>query len=83
MLYNDINCVNVNNKIEAYTPCKLKNCNFQYIFLNLITSVIDGAKFMKFGRHVVKGHSEGTVSQIFDLGPSFYFMKCRTLNVKN
>ena len=20
---------------------------------------------------------EGTVSQIFDLGPSFYFMKCR------
>ena len=38
---------------------------------------------MKFGRHVVKGHSEGTVSQIFDLGPSFYFMKCRKLNVKN
>ena len=34
---------------------------------------------MKFGRHVVKAHSEGTVSQIFDLGSSFYFMNSRKL----
>ena len=25
---------------------------------------------------------EGTVSQIFDLGPSFYFMKCRKKGLK-
>ena len=80
MLFNYINCVNVSNKIEVYTPSKLKICNFQYICLNLIISVIYGAKFMKFGRHVVKGHSEGTVSQIFYLCPSCFFLtKCRIL----
>ena len=61
----------------------IKKKKIQYIFLNLIISVIDGAKFMKFGRHVVKGHSEGTVPQIIYLCPSFYFMKFRKLNVKN
>ena len=37
---------------------------------------------MKFGTHVAKAHSEGTVSHIFDLGPSFYFMKSRKLSCK-
>ena len=32
---------------------------------------------MKFGTHVAKAYSEGTVSHIFYLGPSFYFMKSR------
>ena len=32
---------------------------------------------MKIGGHVVHIHLEGTVSQIFDLGHSFYFMKSR------
>ena len=31
---------------------------------------------------VVESHSEGTVSQIFYLGPSFYFMKSRKLSSK-
>ena len=34
---------------------------------------------MKIGTHVAKTHSEGTVSHIFYLGPSFYFMKSRKL----
>ena len=34
---------------------------------------------MKFVTLVVGCHSEGTVSQIFYLGPSFYFMKSRNL----
>ena len=34
-------------------------------------------KFMKFKIHVLEGHSEGTMSQIFDLGLSFYFMQSR------
>ena len=40
------------------------------------------AKFTKFGTHVVQSNSEGTVSQIFYLGPSFYFMKSRKLGCK-
>ena len=37
---------------------------------------------MKIDRLVVESYSEGTVSQILYLGPSFYFMKCRKLGNK-
>ena len=37
---------------------------------------------MKFGTCIVKAHSEGTVSQIFYLGPSFYLMISRKLCLK-
>ena len=50
-----------------------KNCKFQIFFFNWSFSVIYGAKLTKFGTCVVEGHLEGTVSQIFDLGPSFLF----------
>ena len=66
MLHNDLKFENVANKIEVHTTLEYKKCNFQYIFLNLIISVIHGAKITKFGTHVVEDHSEGTVSQIFD-----------------
>ena len=33
--------------------------------------------------HVDEGHLEGSVSQIFYLGPSFYFMQSRKKVVKN
>ena len=82
MLSNDLKYVNVTNKKEAHTAWK-KNCNFEKFFFNWIISVMDRAKFTKFGTHVVKGHSEGTVSQIFYLGPSVYFMKSRKLSSKN
>ena len=36
----------------------------------------------KFCTHVVEGHLEGTVSQIFYLGLSLYFMKSRKLSYK-
>ena len=32
---------------------------------------------MKLSRHKVRIHIEGTVSQIFHIGPSFYFIKFR------
>ena len=82
MLSNDLKFVNVNNKVEIHLTRKLKNRNFQYIFLNWIITVIYGPKFTKFETGLVEGHSEGTVSQIFYLGPSFYFMKCRKLGCK-
>ena len=75
MLYNDLKYVNVTNKIKVHTTLEFKNCNFQYIFLNWIISVIHGAKVTKFG------HSEGTVSQISYLGLSFYSMKSRKLSL--
>ena len=30
--------------------------------------------------HVDRNHMEGTVSQIFDIGPSLDFIKCRKLS---
>ena len=35
---------------------------------------------MKIAGHVVKVHLEATLSQLFYLGPSFYFMKSRKLS---
>ena len=75
MLYSDLKHVNVGNKIEVYST-------WEYFFLNLIIPVINGATFTKFETPLVKGHSEGTVSQNFDIGPSFYFMKSRKLSSK-
>ena len=82
MLSNDLKYVNVAIKIEVYTTWEFKTFNFQFIFLNWIISLIHEANFTRFGRHVAKDHSEGTVSQIFYLGPSFHFMKSRKLSSK-
>ena len=82
MLHNDQKYVNVANKIQVHATLEYKNCNFQYIILNLIISVIHGANVTKFGTHVVGIHSKGTVSQIFDLGLSFHFMQSRKLSCK-
>ena len=79
MLHNDLKYVNVANKIEVHTTLEYKNCNFQYNLSDLIISVISGAKITKFGTPVVVDHSEGTISQIFDLRLSFYFMQSRKL----
>ena len=65
MLYHDLNYLNVANEIEVLTTLELKNCNFQYIFLNLIISVIHGAKITKFGTHVAEHHSEEPCLRIF------------------
>ena len=60
-----------------------KKSNFQSIFLRWIISVIHGGKFTKFGTHLIEGHLKGTVSQICDLGLSFYLMMSRKLSCKN
>ena len=42
----------------------------------------NGATITKFGTHVAEHHSEGTMSQIFNLGPSPHFIKSRKLSFK-
>ena len=80
MQYNDLKYVNVGNKVELLTTWKLKKCNFQSISFKWIISVIYVGKFTKFGTHLVEGHLEGTMSQIFYLGLGFYFMMSRKLS---
>ena len=74
MLSNDLNYLNVTYTVEIHPTWEFKSCNFQYIFLNWIFSVNYEAKITKFGICIVEGHSEGTMSQIFFLCLSFYFM---------
>ena len=82
MLSNDLNYLNLTYTVEIHPTWEFKSCNFQNIFLNWIISDIYEAKITKCCTCVVDGHSEGTVSQIFDLGPSFYFMKSRKLSCR-
>ena len=54
-----------------YQNDKSKNLNFDKIFLNVHFSITIAYKFCVLSLHI---HSEGTVSQIFNLGLSFYLM---------
>ena len=57
-----------------YENNKSKNLNFDNIFLNVhfsITIAYTNIKFRLLSLHI---HSEGNMSQIFNLGLTFYFM---------
>ena len=53
---------------------KSKKLIFDNYFLNLNFSITMVYKELKFCFLILLTHSEGTVSQIFHLGLSFYFM---------
>ena len=82
MLNHDIDVVNMSNEIKSQIKREFRNCNFSYIFLNWNISVIIGAKLIKLCTLVVNAHWEGTVSQIFYLGLSLYFMKSGKFSCK-
>ena len=50
------------------------NSFFHYYFSNVHISVNNEFRNLKLGIHVASIYIEGTVSQIFALGSSFYFM---------
>ena len=79
MLNNDMNYVNISSEIRVGIKREFRNCNFSNICLNCNISLIIGPKLVKFGTCTVKTHSEGTVSQIFYLDLSFYFMLSRNV----
>ena len=57
---------------------KVKDPILHYYFLNKDISVTDKENSLEFSRVVLEVSLEGSMSQIFYLGPSFYFMLCRT-----
>ena len=63
--------------LQNYSPKKLKNIVFPYICLNKDISFNITCTLLKLYMPVLEYVMEGTMSQIVDLGPSFYFMKCR------
>ena len=62
---------------------KFENSFFFIYFLNKDISFNIPSTFLISLIYVDEGHMEGSVSQIFDLGPSFYFMRSRKKVLKN
>ena len=54
---------------------KFENLLFFKYFLNKYISFNISWMLVKFGIHVYECHLEGSVSQIFYLGPSFFFIQ--------
>ena len=61
---------------------KIKNVIFHGHFFNMDISLPIAYKQLKFSTSIYEIQMQGSVSQFFDLGPSFYFIKCRNLNIK-
>ena len=55
---------------------------FSYIVFNKDTSLNISLISWTFSTHIDEEQMQGSVSQIFFLGPSFYFIKSRKLNLK-
>ena len=51
-------------------------------FLNIDISLNMSIAFIHIDLPIIETMMEGTPSQIVDLGPSFYFMQCRILDMK-
>ena len=56
---------------------KYEKCIFSFIFLNKDILLNKLYTVFKIDMLILDTIIEGTVSQNFDLGPRFYFMKCR------
>ena len=55
---------------------KYEKCTFSLFFLNkdILLNIL--YTVFKIDMFILETMMEGTISQIFDLGPRFYFMKC-------
>ena len=61
---------------------KNENLFFYQLFFNMDISLPITYKPFKFSTCIHEIWLQGRVSQNFDLGPSYDFMKCRNLNIK-
>ena len=59
--------------MESYSGKNTKIAFFSYYFLNMDISLNINFPLTKFDMLILHDIMEGTLSQIFNLGPSFYF----------
>ena len=71
-LSNDIMQKEMQREITEMKVSKSKSLIFSKHFFNMDISAAVALNFSKFGICGPKTHMEGSVSQIFNLGPSFY-----------
>ena len=81
LLYN-MNYIIVNQELFQLGGREIKNQLFNMYFLIEDISLNNTFRSIQFLTHIHNIHMEGTVSQIFDLGISFCFIKCRKFCLK-
>ena len=77
-----INHIKMHFEITEIMVRKRENVILYQHFLNIDISLPIPYKPFKFSTCIHEIWVQGSVSQNFDLGPSFDFMKCRNLNIK-
>ena len=77
-----INHIKMHFEVTEIMVRKSENVIFHQHFLNIDISLPISYKPFKFSTCIHEIWVQGRVSQNFDLGPSFDFMKCRNLNIK-
>ena len=82
-VYNDIKYIWISLQLINIGSTENESSIFNLYFLNKDISLTNIVKKMKFSRVVLHALAEGSLSQIFDLGLSFYFMLCRKKYFEN
>ena len=72
----------IGKKVTKREGEKLENRLFNFYFMKLDISLNIHFLIIKFLIRIENIKMEGTVSQIFDLGPSFDFMKSRKIIIQ-
>ena len=76
-LSNDVMQREIKQEFTEMKVSKNKKSFFSEHFLNKDISAIIAFSSSKFEMCIDEIHMEGSVSQNFDIGPSFYLRKCR------
>ena len=76
-LSNDIMQKKIQQEFSKMKVSKNKRSFFSKHFLNMDISVAIAFSSSKFEMCIHEIHMEGSVSQNFEIGPSFYLRKCR------
>ena len=81
-LSDGIKQIQMHGELTEIMVGKNENLIFYQLFLNMDISLPITYKSFKFSTCIHEIWMQGSMSQNFDLGPSFDFMKCRNLNIK-
>ena len=76
-LSNDIMQRKIRQEFTKMKVSKNKKSFFSKHFFNMDTSAAIAFSSSKYEMCIHKIHMEGSVSQHFEIGPSFYLRKCR------
>ena len=81
-LSDDINKIQMHRELTEIIVAKDEKVICYEYFFNMNISLIIRCRPFKFLLYIDKIYMQGSLSQTFDLGPSFHFIKCKSLYCK-